>query len=336
MISERVRANSFHRVNLDGLYIVSDLIGATHRFRFNGHRMAISIPVLREQSNDRPDYDGPLVRYAWHVEGKTPTEYRVNWIDLRVFIDGAVDVPKKALEVPPKRPALFSQNQQRFFESTMADHQRVAAKAFAHWCSTIRWISGIASVAEPAMQAASFNLVALQRTSDGHRFWTPPHMLAGQLHEALTLEDWNETQNALRKASPPPVSADFLFEASHRLSNGDFVGAVLTMAISLEAAVRYVLTTGLHASARVDPLFYDVIGQVNIRYVLRRIKKLAIWDANWKEATDFAKLHELMDLRDKAMHEAATTNLDRKQLRQLFVVVKKFVYYAHTQRAPRR
>jgi hypothetical protein len=199
--------------------------------------------------------------------------------------------------------------------------------AFAYWLTILRWKSGIGYIGEPTISHVSDQQsAALCERESGHRMWTQTAVIVLRARRSVTEADWGAAQSALRELKPVPIWFDFLFDGEMRLNNRDLVGAVLSLAIALEANVRYIFFGEL-SKASVDPVVIDVFDLTNLRALLSRLKKTKHWNSEWASATDLSTFNRLMDLRNNVMHLARTNDLDEKELRKMYNAVKTFAYF---------
>jgi hypothetical protein len=205
----------------------------------------------------------------------------------------------------------------------------VALGAFGYWLRVLRWKSGIGHIGEPEVRAAggSARTPSLQERETGHRFWLAPSIIVAPGRRAVTKSQWQATQDALTRMQPPPVWIDFLFDGEHRINNRDFTGAVLSLAIALEAIVRTLATQGL-STERVEPLIFKLVDRSNLRSILNDFRTLCFWSKEWERVTDFSAFNTLMNDRDRIMHSANTADLDEQKLRKLYAKLRPFAHFA--------
>jgi hypothetical protein len=130
----------------------------------------------------------------------------------------------------------------------------------------------------------------------------------------------------LMVSKSPPIWFDFVFQGEQRIDNHDLTGAVLSLAIALEALIRGLTTHHLSAQT-VEPLIYDIVDRANFKSILGRLRKLTFWNSDWEKAIDFSIFNVLMDYRDRVMHSADIKMLNRQELMAIHAKVKSLAYF---------
>jgi hypothetical protein len=319
-----VEVNSFHRFSLDRLSVTPELLGAAHRFTYEGKEIVLSIP---KADKDSVPFDQRRVHcWKWKAEGNVPLEYSVYNIDLEIELTKPLRIPEAVMQRPPNQFELIGDEEQKRLNSIVRDAANAAKKSFEYWMSVIRWKSGIGHIGEPRVRYASdqgSGAVLRERTT-GHRVWLGPSVIVGRGDKSVSLPQWDATQEALSAGKDPPIWFGFLFDSEQRANNNDFTGSILSLAIALDVNVRRVFSHGLqHTEAAV----LDVLDQANLRSLLNRMKKLSYWDDDWKNAADLSIFNDLMTRRDQIMHSAKTGNIDMREFRKMYTAVKRFAYF---------
>ncbi len=168
---------------------------------------------------------------------------------------------------------------------------------------------------------------ALEESSTSHRFWLKGATIVAPGRKAITQLEWQSAQIALKREQTPYVWFDFLFEGEQRINNADPIGAVLNLAIALEAIIRTLATHNL-SKERIEPVVLFVVDHANLRSILSRIRSLTFWNRDWERVTDMSGFNALMDQRDTLMHSAEVKNLYEGDLRKLYAKLKSFAYFA--------
>ncbi len=257
-----------------------------------------------------------------------PLEYKINRIKMRIAVSGDISVPERALEVAPRRDELFTKPEKDHLDKLINEQSELAVDAFRYWLSILRWKAEAGHIGEPQVKASDHSTggAALQDSASGRRFWLQPHYIAAQGSKVITPSEWQLAERALTDTKFPPIWFDFVFQGEQRINNHDLTGAVLSLAIALEAIVRG-LTTDHLSKQTVEPLIYEVIDHANFRSILTRLRKLTYWNDDWNAVVDLGMFHKLMDYRDRVMHSADTRMLERKELRAIHAKVKAFAYF---------
>jgi hypothetical protein len=302
---QNIEANSIHRFYPERFRIKPDLLGAQHSFTHSGRQVSVALPQSEEIN--RPRHLRRVVCDVWRTEGRVPLEYQVNEVTVRIAVGHPLAVPEEALKVAPRRDHLFTEFERNQLAQLIEEHAALAVDAFRYWLSVLRWKSKIGEIGEPQVKLPdqSSGGSALQESATGHRFWLDSIHIVAHASGIVNSSNWQSAQEALSESRSPPIWFDFIFQAQQRINNHDLIGAVLSLAIALEAIIRTLVTHNL-STQNVEPLICDIVDRANLRSILNRIKTLSLWNDEWKRQIDFGAFNELMNYRDRVMHSADT------------------------------
>ena len=323
-----VRANSVHQFSPDRFCVTPELLGAEHVFDYSERQVSVAIPNTRKESQDLPREFWGVECYKWRSAGNVPLEYKVNRIKMQVAVGNEIAVPEQALKVAPRQDELFTKPERERFDKLVNEQSELAIDAFRYWLSVLRWKARVGHIGEPQVKASDHSSggSALQDSASGHRFWLQGHRIAVQGSKVITPSEWHLTQKALMESKSPPIWFDFVFQGEQRINNHDLTGAVLSLAIALEALIRG-LTTHYLSKQPVEPLICEIVDRANFRSILTRLRKLTFWNSDWEKAVDFSTFNILMDYRDRVMHSADIKMLDRNELMSIHAKVKSLAYF---------
>jgi hypothetical protein len=223
---------------------------------------------------------------------------------------------------------LFTKPEKDHLDKLISEHSELAVDAFRYWLSVLRWKAGAGHIGEPQVKASDHSIggAALQDSASGRRFWLQPHYISAQGSKVITPSEWQLAKRALMESKLAPIWFDFVFQGEQRINNHDLTGAVLSLAIALEAIIRG-LTTDHLSKQTIEPLIYEVIDRANFRSILTRLRKLTYWNDDWDKVVDLSTFHKLMDYRDRVMHSADTKMLERNELRVIHAKVRDLAYF---------
>jgi len=323
-----VQAKSSHEYWLDRFCVAPELLGAKHLFEHAGRYISVELPATPQEDSklDREFWD--VECYKWLSAGHVPLEYKVNRVRLRATIGTDIAVPEEALKVSPRRDELFTKPERDHLDNLIKGQSGLALDAFRHWLSVLRWKSRVGHIGEPQVRNSGHSTggAALQDSASGHRFWLQGHIIVGQGSKAVTPSGWQLAQAALKESKSPPIWFDFVFQGEQRINNHDLTGAVLSLAIALEAIVRTLVTHHL-SEISIEPLISKIVDRANFRSILSGLRSLSFWDDGWEQVVDFSSFNALMDYRDRVMHSADTKDLERKKLRATHTKVEALAYF---------
>jgi hypothetical protein len=266
MTHVNVPVNAFNRFSLDRLCIVPELVAAKHEFIFDGKKAIFTLPGLEKESV--PYEQKLIVCRTWKTEGHVPVEYDVRSLDVEIEVETPISVPEAIRHLHPNQFELLETREQERLNRVVSEANVELHKAFEYWLRVIRWKSGIGYIGEPSVNYAGGHRdqggAVLRERSTAHRLWLQGQTAFAIGNRPVTLEQWSATQRALASGKTPPVWFDFLFDAEMRINNNDLVGAVLSLAISLEVNVRFVFSHDLRKTG-IEPVIVEIFDQTNLR-----------------------------------------------------------------------
>jgi hypothetical protein len=338
MSDVRISARSWHRFNMNRLSVTPELIGAKHAFTFENRQTEAKLPSL-ERNVDGTERTDKIECLHWRrIEGvDIPQSYHVSCVDFLIDLDHTIDVPSEALVRPPTQMELFTERQKSDLKSLTAEHEAIAARAVSRWLKILRWKTRIGYIAEPQLVDHESGWgTYLVEASTGHRFWSSGGVIVVEPEHPVTEAAWLEVQHALADGIEPPIWFDFLFDAEHRLSNGDLTGAVLSAAIGFESVMRTLVARHLPPEAATEQIVTDVLDNANLRFILNKRKKMRFWEPDWERRFgNFSLFQELMNQRDRIMHSGDTSALSVINWKEVIRSVTEFAYFVDDDKSQR-
>jgi hypothetical protein len=264
--------------------------------------------------------------WSWVGEEDKPQNYLISVVYLRIMLGLTMDVPESVLRSPNTRWQTFDEPTQARLDNIIEALDVTANDAYSYWLRIMRWKSGIGYIGEPNLVAQSVRLSPeLQCYATDRYFWNARQGFTFPREEEVSVQQWEDAQNALASEAEPPVWLDFLFDGEHRTRNHDFMGAILSLAIAFEAALRSLITDHLRQNA-VEALIYELVDLSNINAIMNRIALLSFWDRSWTDHFDAKNLHRLVKTRNDIMHWGGIRDLDEPTVRRHQASVRAFVY----------
>jgi hypothetical protein len=322
-----IEACSHQGFPITNLTIHSELVGATHSFEHQGKRVHVSVPspfsrIQTRRENREQIYAGSY----WVGEEHNPLEYLVGLVHVRVEAGEPLNIPGAALEHPPIRLELFKESEQQRLTKLLRRLSGIGNGAFAYWLRIMRWKTGVVSIGAAQPVDHSFDgSPDMECLATHRRFWLAGGGGIVPATEMVSCEQWAETQEALNKQEMPPLWLEFWFDGEHRIRKGDLTGAILSLAIALETAVRRLVV--IHLSDKsIESIIYDTIDNSNISFIMNKFRSLSFWDKDWDRHCDHEKLRSLIQRRNDIMHVAKIGDLTESLLQDYSRVVKKFIY----------
>lgn len=325
---QSITCESSHQFYVNRLRVAAELVGAIHEFTHENRHVSIRIPSLVCFLDNKMENRQTIECDSWRiVDGQAvPISYSVACALIRIKVPEAHSVPDSALTQSPNRHELFPKADQDRMESILRDSDQFAKNALDYWLQILRWKTRIGYIGEPTFMANPRALgPTLVEPKTGRSFWNASHVLVLPPEHTISLDEWCSSQDALAQGARPPVWFPFIDECEFRIRCGDFVGAILNLAIGLEAAVRALLSNQI--APPVEQLVVSVLDRSNFRFILNNASALGCWPVKpTKQEYDKDAFNKLMNLRDEIMHSGKLAGVDAQALLDMHSKVKTLGY----------
>jgi hypothetical protein len=325
---EKVKIASWNRFKSEGLAIAPDLLGRTHHFDFEGRRVEVRLP--REEHLNRGEGYDTLVECTTWFKGHIPAYFHILRVDVLIDVSHEVELEEELLKHPPRREHLTTPSRAKFLDSTVEEHQSLAFRAFDYWIRVVRWKNDFWRIGQPEVYGyqSGWGTYLLVKGEEKH-FWATGHTVPVPRTKAVAAEVWEAVQTALHEGLRPPTWFEFLYDAHQELEVGDKTGCILSLAIASETMFRRILEKQVPPAEKIDPEFIETIAEMNVRTVMRHIKKFSFWkNGEWEKYCNWNEIHKIFDHRDKIMHVGYVGSVDTAALKKMVRSADKFIHFA--------
>ena len=136
--TQNLELRSWTRLRTFGILVDATLIGAKHDFAFEAERLSVSLPDASMVDRDsKYDEVASCARWRMTPAGEMPFQYRIEKVDVSVYLPGAVPLPGKILKVPCNASELLSDAQQAQLNDTAGASGRLATRADTSPCEKL-------------------------------------------------------------------------------------------------------------------------------------------------------------------------------------------------------
>lgn len=298
---------AFHTPNLS---IEPSLVGARHRFSFEGCTVTVGLP-----NAPRPDLDDQetISFSSWReVDGKkVPLMYSIGEVQVTVSIAGSHSLPSEMLDRPPNAFDLLVESRQRGLNALAMEHYLIAERAFDRWARTLRWKTGQWEILrDRAPGLATGWGTTLRHATTAKRLWVHHDTIVVHLKRAVTQDQWKLVQASLQAGEESAVFVDLLLDAEMHFAASDLRRAIIDAAVAAETYIRstvqQTLPTGLGECAR------ELVDEANVRPVMTKVfpESLKQLGAPSVDKGTMSDVHKLLDARNKLLHTGLVLGVD--------------------------
>jgi hypothetical protein len=176
-----VEVTSWTRFDTPNLEITPALLGQSHVFTFDGHRIEISLPSADRLAGFRDAGDDPLVDRRISVVGwskqdgrRQPREIAVHDVGVICNIPGRTSIPEEARTTPITHE-YFSEEQKKHLAKLARDYGNLAYRAFDLWIRTLRWKADAYRIGTPEVSGVKATgwQSEIREKNSLNRFWRP-------------------------------------------------------------------------------------------------------------------------------------------------------------------
>ena len=231
-------AKSWRRYAVIHFSVEPDLMGASHEFLFEQHRVTVRLPRRETVDRDEPKFNPIAFVKSFRAETNEPLEYLVAQVELEIHILGSISVPVEALVKPPCLYELFSIEQRKSVDDICEIHPPIAERAFEYWLEIIRWSSGFAVIGQPEIIERSVSGTYIHDNSTNRRIWNCGQISAGQWGPLVNKQHWDKASTHLANGDILPMQIRFLHDAETSVRNGYYEKSIFELAMACEIYLR--------------------------------------------------------------------------------------------------
>ena len=329
----RVELTSWSRFDTPNLEIAPALLGQSHVFTFDGHRIEISLPSADRLAGFKDAGDDPLVDRRISVVGwrkqdgwRQPQEIAVHDVGVICNIRGRTSIPEEARTTPITHEH-FSEEQKKHLDKLATDYGDLAYRAFDLWIRTLRWKADSYRIGTPevsGVKATGWQSEIREKDSP-NRFWKSGQYITLFVGKPVTGEVWNKVSEALNAEESPPIFYDLLYSAMARLERGDLRLTIIDAAVAAETFMRTAVQASL--SAGLDASLEGYSKDTSIRQIVNKFfpKCLYTEQEDIYKKTIMSKLHKLFDDRNSIMHQGQKEGLTESRCQKIISSVRELM-----------
>jgi len=316
--------SSWNRFITRHFVVEPDLLGQSHEFEFENHKVRVELPStesLSKTGDQQPHIDSCRV-----VDGhKIPLDIHIPTVDISILLPDRLVFPAEILNRPVKAPDLFPENQQKGMDTQVARYGEFAERAFDLWIRTLRWKCNSGVIGRPEVRGAKSGWSTyLVDESTKKRIWAEPGVLTVAGYKRVTIADWNEVGRALDQGTRPPIFVDLMFDGEQNLELGDLQRATVDLAVSCEIFMRSLLTKQLPED--LNDALCEYIEDANIRQVLNRFLPEILDETENKILRNIKPdLQRLFDARNDILHAGHKEDLGLDDCKRHLEVTRRLI-----------
>ena len=307
------------------LEIAPSLVGSSHRWPFDNKEAEIRLPQKPEWrdgilGNDKISC-GSFRRYGTRLQ---PLVFDIHSVDLMILLPGKRVIPNETLGRVSDEG--FTKRQRSSLDRLCEDVASMSDKAFEYWLRVLRWVTMNSKIGQPSVidNQSGWSTHLLDETS-GQPFYASGQTYLVPAQYPISKREWRRAQELLHCAEEPPIWVDFLFEAEHRLDNGDLHGGILSLAIGCESLLKKLFS--LHARRPTNEKFLQLIDHTPTRAIIAAWEDLGFKTKAWKNAFDKKALNALYEERNRIVHRGRVKGLRATECIRYAAAVRKLVVY---------
>lgn len=230
-------------IEISGLHITPDILGAQCTFEIDGYSARIILPSI-DVSGLREEEDGnDLIEFHAYREKdgiRAPKYFDVLEICLEIKVREAIQLPTQLMNVRNNAYELLSPTEEQLLNDTARKYESVADHVFDVWCKVARWKSGNGDIGRPNVKHSRARSVRFCEISTGKPIWLGGSGFKVSIDNVkpISSTEWATINQTLLTYQRSPPDIDFYFDGSEHLKHGDLSRCVIDFAISAELAIR--------------------------------------------------------------------------------------------------
>lgn len=306
-------AKSWNRYVTTHFCVKSDLMGASHAFSFESHRVFVRLPQAKLADRDESKFDQVARLDSYRADTNEPLTFTVERVDLEIEVSNLISVPDEALVKPPCQHESFSTEQRKVVDGICESHQVVAERAFEYWLEILRWSSGFALIGQPEIsEKRSGWSTYVVDSSTNHRVWGCGPMFTVYRELEVTKEHWEIAETHLTNGDILPMHIRFLHDAETSTRNGHYEKSILELAMACEIYLRYSVFNFIPDTTPKE--FVTYIEEANINKYVERFFKSLVRSENLKDYNRLTTdISSLMSRRNSYVHMGRMDGADQER-----------------------
>ncbi len=327
MNNVELEVETWNRFKTTGFWAEPELLGMFHKFKFDQYQVRIELPSKDDIPKEGIDGDKLSFHGYREIDGrKIPVQFWIHTVDVSVLLPNKIRFPEQILAQPTNAYELFSKNQQNSLNTQANRFNEVAKNAFDVWLRTLRWKCNSSEIGRPELDSFETGWATyLVDRATKKRIWAATQMLTLRGGTLITIKNWNEAGNALKKDLRPPVYYDLIFDAVEHMKIGDLQRTVVDLAVACESYLRILVMERLP-----DNLINSLRNYIDLANINQYISRFFLESLNEQEKKQFTEklrngLVKLFDARNTIMHSGRKTDLTIDECRKYLEITQKLI-----------
>lgn len=316
-------------IEIIGLQITPDLLGAEISFDLDGHRVRIHLPTM-DICNIPKDKNGDdrIEFHAWKDEDgkRIPIFFDVLKICIELNVLNTPSLPTELLSVQNNAYEFLSPEDQQVLDRLTFKHEVIANQAFDIWSRTLRWKSGNGSIGRADISHSKARSARFYEMTTKKCIWVggSGFTIHGKGRRFITQFAWNEASRALLTYLRPPSYVDLFFDGEEHLQHGYLARCVIDFATSAEILLRRNLQAGLPSDLQQEII--DKIIKSNITDIFPKYGPTIFGKMRWPQLKNEAgTIRELFTKRNLLVHHANSKELSVESCELYRLTLAKFI-----------
>jgi hypothetical protein len=317
-----IAANSWNRYVTTHFCVKADLMGATHEFLFENHRVLVRLPRVEHADRDENKYDEVARLSSYRGDSKEPLTFTIIKVDVEVDVIGKISVPDDALTKPPSQYEAFSVEQKKVVDEICESHPGIAERAFEYWLEILRWSSGFALIGQPEISnnRSGWSTYIFDKSTQ-HRVWGCGSITTINKGFEVSKDHWEIARAHLAKGDNLPMHLRFLHGAEASARNAHYEKSILELAMACEIYLRFSVFSFIPDGTPRELATY--IEEANINKYIGKFFKSLVPREKQSEYSRLAKdISSLMSRRNSYVHMGQMDGADRERCRRYINAAK--------------
>ncbi len=287
-----------------GLAVTPDLMGARHKFEFDGHVVEIVIPDISSVKEGKERFEHGVKATTgsrWASDNKV-IEYYIHRVDVILNQNQELLIDPETFNQNPVAYDLYTEDERNHFEKVCGTHKRLATTYYEYWLSVLRWKLDDFRIGrfEISGNDSSWSTY-LKDSENGKTVWIQTGIFTILGQKTVDSDNWNDIQRSLTRNETPPSYISLKHDAEESMSHKDYVKAIIELAMSCEIFLRNMVLQGL--SNNIPSNIMSAIEELNITQYVNKHFKVLVPKKKLTEYNKLAKeLTSLFNKRNSILH----------------------------------
>ena len=325
-IRQKYKVKSWNRFITRRLAVKPEIMGFKHKFQFDNGKVVICLPDISKVKDRNDDSGMAAVGSRW-AENNEPIEYRIFQVDVRANIGCSLNLDPETLNRNPVAYELYTEIEREQFETQCNSHGSYAKRALEYWFSVLRWQLDDYRIGRVELVGnGSGWSTYLEDVETGKDVWIQRINHVVQGYSVITSEKWSDIQCCLNSSKTSPIYISLKHDAELSISHGDYVRAIVELAMACEVFMRFMVLGKLPKKLKSN--LAEAIEELNInQYITKHFRSL-IPNADHKKYGKLSKdLSSLFSKRNKIVHMGKDIGADLVNCKRFLELANKLFRY---------